>query len=550
MVLRKETDYEADIKRLRSDISMGKILRASMNLTAERWGFRGLRTEGSVHADLSQVMDYIPPEIKRNLKLSGLANMGWSFAGRLPGKEEMEGMKDSEKALALLRDRDIIRELDLTAGLKALSVRLTTADKKRVRVNEISTPKPVRVVMEKGFKKMNLGGAVSASIQELPYLGNLKEPLRVAFDVIGLKADMNRSKVTIDKGEFRFLERSVISWHGSMEKTDAGAIADVTVGPISVDLDEVYRTAKPFLPEDVGLNLQGLSRSHALTIGTIKLSGPVPKGPLTIALDDLTLRVPMVNLKQKEMSVSSRESSLSAKDLRVVLKDLFPSQATGAMTLHIDDLRVGGPKGVPYLGNLKEPLRVAFDVSGGGDMLKTFTITQSLRVSPLNLKQEARVSVSGLDKLMSKGQNRPLAELLEFMGGKAKFSLDIDNTDVSFVAKDAAVAGKIAIGADIDLLPRREIGLRGWMQAPGLDLTYGKIVDIKNLKSSLAVAKRYRLSIKEEGGPTGPPSALPFRPGAQAIGGGAAPDRNRRPGGGQAHERYQGEGRRPKDVLR
>ncbi len=108
-----------------------------------------------------------------------------------------------------------------------------------------------------------------------------------------------------------------------MEKTDAGAIADVTVGPISVDLDEVYRTAKPFLPEDVGLNLQGLSRSHALTIGTIKLSGPVPKGPLTIALDDLTLRVPMVNLKQKEMSVSSRESSLSVNNLRVVLKDLF-----------------------------------------------------------------------------------------------------------------------------------------------------------------------------------------------------------------------------------
>jgi len=76
------------------------------------------------------------------------------------------------------------------------------------------------------------------------------------------------------------------------------------------------------------------------------------------------------------------------------------------------------------------------------------------------------------------------------------------------VEKDAAVVGKIAIGADVDLLPRREIVLRGWMQVPGLDLTYGKFIDIKNLKSSLAVAKRYRLSIKEEGGPTGPP--LPY----------------------------------------
>ncbi len=116
MVLRKETEYEADIKQLRSDISMGKMLRARMDLTGERWGFGGLRTEGSVNADLSRVMGYIPQEMVKNLKLSGWANMGWSFAGRLPGKEEMEGMKDPEKALALLRDRDIIREFGPYCG--------------------------------------------------------------------------------------------------------------------------------------------------------------------------------------------------------------------------------------------------------------------------------------------------------------------------------------------------------------------------------------------------------------------------------------------------
>jgi hypothetical protein len=96
---------------------------------------------------------------------------------------------------------------------------------------------------------VDLSGAVSASIKETPYLGNLKDPLRVTFDVSGVKADLNRSKVTIEKGEFRFLERSVISWHGSIEKTNGGAAADITVSPLSVDLDEVYRTAKPFLPE-------------------------------------------------------------------------------------------------------------------------------------------------------------------------------------------------------------------------------------------------------------------------------------------------------------
>jgi hypothetical protein len=274
-------------------------------------------------------MGYIPREMVGDLRLSGLADVRWSLAGRLPSKEEMEGIKDPEKALALLRDKDVIRSVDLTAGLKELSVGLTMTEGKRLTVNEISTAKPLKVVMEKGLKKMDLSGAVSASVRELPYLENLKEPLRVAFDF-----------------------------------------------------------------------------------------------------------------------------------------------------------------------------------SAGGEMLKTFIITQSLRVSPLNLRQEARVSVSGLDKLMSRGQNRPFAELLEFIGGKAKFSLDLENTDVSFVEKDTAVAGKIAIGAEFDLLPHREIGLRGWMQAPGLDLTYGKFINIKNLKSSLAVAKRYRLSIREEGGPTGPP--LPY----------------------------------------
>jgi hypothetical protein len=326
MVLRKGTEYEADIKRLRSEISMGKMLRARMDLAAERSGLGGLRTEGRATADLSQVMKYIPQEMVKNLNLSGSAEMGWSFAGRLPGKEEMEELKEPEKALAALRDKDIVRNLDLGAVLQGVSVELTMAEGERVTVSEISTPKPLRVVMEKGLKKVNLGGAVSASIRE-----------------------------------------------------------------------------------------------------------------------------------------------------------------------------------APYLEKLKEPLRVAFDVSAGGEMLKTLTLTQSLRVSPLNLKQEARVSVSGLDKLLSKGRRGPSVGLLEFIGGKANFLLELEKTDVSFVEKDLTVAGKITMGADIDLFPGREIGLRGWLQVPGLDLTYGKFMDIRNLKSSLAVAKRYRLSLKEEADASGPP---------------------------------------------
>ena len=43
-------------------------------------GIGGLRTEGGVDADLSRVMGYIPQEMVKNLKLSGWANMGWSFA--------------------------------------------------------------------------------------------------------------------------------------------------------------------------------------------------------------------------------------------------------------------------------------------------------------------------------------------------------------------------------------------------------------------------------------------------------------------------------------
>ncbi len=160
------------------------------------------------------------------------------------------------------------------------------------------------------------------------------------------EVDLSKRKVTIGKGEVRFLERSAISWYGSIEKTDGGAVADVTVGPLSIDVGEVYRTAKPFLPEDVGLNLEGLSRAHALTVGTIKVSGSIPKGVLTVLLNDLTLRVPTVNLKQKEMSISSGESSLSVNNLRVALKDLFPSQAVAAMSFHLNGLRVRGPKEV------------------------------------------------------------------------------------------------------------------------------------------------------------------------------------------------------------
>ena len=67
--------------------------------------------------------------------------------------------------------------------------------------------------MEKGLKKMDLSGAVSVSIQELPHLENLKEPLRVALNVSGVKADLDRRKVTIGKGEVRSRkERHFVVW--------------------------------------------------------------------------------------------------------------------------------------------------------------------------------------------------------------------------------------------------------------------------------------------------------------------------------------------------
>ena len=152
-------------------------------------------------------------------------------------------------------------------------------------------------------------------------------------------------------------------------------MADVTVGPLSIDVGEVTRAAKPFLPEDVGLDLEGVSQAHALTVGTIKVSGSIPKGVLTVLLNDLTLRVPTVNLKQKEMSISSGESSLSVNNLRLALKDLFPSQAVAAMSFHLNGLRVRGPKevivkriDVPFLEvsalDIREKKEALFGVTG------------------------------------------------------------------------------------------------------------------------------------------------------------------------------------------
>ena len=87
----KETEYEADIKQLRSDISMGKMLRARMDLTGERWGFGGLRTEGSVNADLSRVMGYLPQEMVKNLKLSGWAIWDGVLREDFMGKRRWKG---------------------------------------------------------------------------------------------------------------------------------------------------------------------------------------------------------------------------------------------------------------------------------------------------------------------------------------------------------------------------------------------------------------------------------------------------------------------------
>jgi hypothetical protein len=324
MVLRKGADYEGDIKRLRSDVSLGTMLSAGINLTAERWGFGGLRADGAAKADLSQIMSYAPPEIARDLKLSGSANMRWSLAGRLPGKKEMEEMKDPGSSLAALRDKDIIRNLDFTAALNALSMEFTAAEGQRLTVDGISTEKPLKMVMEKGLKRAGLSGSLSASVKELPHLGQLKKPLQVTLD-------------------------------------------------------------------------------------------------------------------------------LSASE----------------------------------------------------EMLKTLSISQSSRVSPLNLKQEASLSVSGLDKLLTRGLEGPVGRVLEFIGAQASVSLDIARTDEPLVKEEVTVAGTIAAGADLDVLPGREIGLGGWLRTPGLDVTLGKLMDLRDLKSNLALAKRFRLSITEGTGSLG-----------------------------------------------
>ncbi|UCF95003.1 MAG: hypothetical protein JSW39_12905, partial [Desulfobacterales bacterium] len=232
--------------------------------------------------------------------------------------------------------------------------------------------------------------------------------------------------------------------------------------------------------------MQALVGSPTDVQALLKHSGFLQQLELAVQLHDLAVKLP---LAQGEILRAGQIST--DKPLMVTVKN-------GAQ--HVDTsgkVVVGKVESLPSLGKLKKPLKLMLVFSGRQDALQSLSFSQSLQIDPLRLKQNLELHLSGIDRLLARGLDKPWPLWLKAAGGSLRAEVTAEkNTDLSIFSESLRLNGWLKAGAEVQCTPGREVKTRSWVESPGLDLRLGNLLEIVDLQSHLNLAKNYRLSFE------------------------------------------------------
>jgi hypothetical protein len=168
-----------------------------------------------------------------------------------------------------------------------------------------------------------------------------------------------------------------------------------------------------------------------------------------------------------------------------------PQSGRGQFDAHIALKQI---KDLPPLGHLPKPLSVDLTLAGEHHYLDTVSLTEALEIKTYGLKQNARVSLYGIDRLLKKVRNTPLPMWLQKIGATVNADLNIEDTkDLAFLPPNLEVSGGLKLGAHLRLKPGQQITVKTSAQTRQMNFKVADSIAVKGLKLDLDLMKNFRI---------------------------------------------------------
>ncbi len=230
--------------------------------------------------------------------------------------------------------------------------------------------------------------------------GNLQLHVSGAFD-------QKKQTLTLDPGEMAFLHKGRIQFSGRIQDITSGhPVADLTIAPLFLDLDETAHFFKAFLPEQLAPG--DAKDGSSLSLSRAVFSGNLPDGPARVQLTDLALGLPRILFfidKTKASSLALEGARLQVQNLQTELSAGLPVSAAIQASLEIDRfLKQNGKDGLSISGLHLGPLMAeAQDIQKAEHSLLAVqadvTLSDSLSIAKIHIPDQ--LDIQGLDQSLS-----------------------------------------------------------------------------------------------------------------------------------------------------
>ncbi|MFC1892187.1 hypothetical protein ACFLZT_07330, partial [Thermodesulfobacteriota bacterium] len=392
-------------------------------------------------------------------------------------------------------------KLDQTMSLKGLNAL------SRVHMDEFENSLKVECTLNKGpsavIEKADI--KVSAPLikaQGLPS-GNVETGLELDTSISGLilkelsPLQIDMESLSADLDVSRLLRADINAGFSAL-----GMETFETEGKVSLNLKNLAALAPPDL-------LPGMALSG--TAGAAwECMGRIPDKDEIEFLKDTGL--PLHDRLKKTDFLKKFEifSTLNNVDVEVPLENNTSIKVSGISTdtpLHFiieDGIRQGDMEGRIIAGSIEsgiipgsseKPLSLDLAFSGAHNELRTFQLSEELRVEPLNISQSFYLSMAGMDKIMSRGFDSPLQVLLEGIEGVAavSFRADLDSEIENYI-EDICLKGLVEAGTEIRLSKTKGLNIKGRFDSSALDIEMDELIRVRNLETHVDLEKGYVLS--------------------------------------------------------
>ncbi len=335
--------------------------------------------------------------------------------------------------------------------------------------------------LTKSGQPLDLGIELKSSINSVSFTG-LSSPM---FDISGAKA-------LIDIGDFIMADVEA-------DAKNQGTGSFNTKAGIVIELAPLLEKFKGFMPEDIALGLTGRANAGLQMAGRIPKEKEIEKlkNASSIIKDDLSF-IDFLDCYLTMEKISAKADIKEDKYLQInriqadpLLKYTY-DQKTGKGKL-TGDIKLTEITEQGLLG-LKKPVGMNLYFSGSHDFINSLLFSQALEITPLNIKEDLKISVFGLNRLLKKDVKDPLSLALKTMGGSVKGMISIpESSSLNTAFDDIDIKAKVNTSVDVELVPMQVLKVRARADIPFADINVSEIIDIENLQTDIDLEKNYRI---------------------------------------------------------